>query len=179
MEFRIKTSETESLQCGYTGKACNTLIKVYYEKESKEHETEWMSRAFLDEANRVINALTAPTKPVKPTFTPREGTFPQGTHLAPAPEQKPQAIARTQVAPKFKDNPEVVKQFEGAVLNLKKNPPPNAKHVQDGRVPETAIRELIKRFRPTFQNPNGMFSALNKHFGLPKQRFETLMQGMG
>jgi len=111
------------------------------------------------------------------------------SNVGPAPmfgavEKKNESAGRFSAVPSpriqgrdIKDPPEVVREFADACEELKENPPKSDKSKHEG-VAESDMRALIKAWHPTFRNKNQMFKPLAEHFGLDRDRFSAILDGM-
>ena len=184
MEVRVKTGE--SLKCEYTGKEVPALIKIYSHDE--KIESAWMGSEALTDALRILHTISVVKVPVAGVAAVQvpANVVPTVFNSVPIPvpemvayDSPPQSFREPQInipGRNPKDPIEMVQQFESAVIELVENPPKTRDNETDG-LAETAIRDLIKRFKTSFRNPNAMFNPLRKHIGMSRERFDTLMEG--
>lgn len=192
MDSRIKTGD--DLKCEYTDEPTKALIKIY---GAGDKETAWMGSGVLAQALKLLSSVEPQTLQSKRDHTgliPKD-KMPAWIDNKEPPVQLPQNMevvggfnnpVPRSVGPaprtpgrNVKVPTEVVKNFAVECAELKANPPKTRESDPDGVVPESSIRAIIKNFLPYFgENPNQMFTPLRTTFGMNKERFTSIIEGM-
>lgn len=174
MEIRIKTG---SLTCEYTGEEAKVLVKLCDDEKKPGgsecvQATAWMGRKALEDALKLIDSIEGVPQKVVLTESPQHRLPTQVQFDGSSPLM---AQSTTSQAGNTPDSPAVINQFEKSLIELIQNPPKSREGEKDG-VSEAHVKDLVSRFRATFQSPvASMFPLLEKHLGMPKERFEMMM----
>lgn len=162
MEIRIKTGT--SLKCYYSDEESNVLVKICSDNDEAAQVTEWIGRKALEDALRLIDSIDGRVKVMTSSYAVIGPTVPQDVVSPVVPPKQTISV----------DPPQLVKQFEVAVRELAENPPKARDGEKDG-LSEWHIKDLLKRFKASFQNPGSMYPPLSRHVGMNRDRFDTLI----
>lgn len=169
IEYRIRRG---SGTCEYSSEESPVLIQLV---DANGTPSGWMGASALNEAMGLLNALAGIStqqraQPAPQSVFQQVMTTPQRVvaENEPAPVQAPRKQTMTPAEAIS------LEAFKEACNQLNANPPPNRKGEIDG-VPESAIRELIQRWRGRFQRPMVMGNALREVFGVSPDRLEFLL----